>query len=927
MKRIGMLTAACLLGACATGGGGPATLKNLDRRSVAIETGGAVEGSRDKAIASYRDFVRNAINDPQRPEAMRRLADLEMERADARAADSADAELPRGTYDTATRLYEDWLKQPSATNGRDRVLYQLSKVYESRGDPKRSIAVLEEVVARFPDSPYRIEAEFRLGEHRFVLRDYAGAERAYAQVIAAGDASPYFEQSLYKHGWARFKQGRYEDGLESFLALLDRRLANGAPAVSLAELSGLTSAEREMLDDSLRVVSLSFSYLDGARSIPPYLKTDTTRGYSHLIYVALGEHYLKTERIRDAAESFVAYADAQPLDPRAAALHGRAIEAYQKGGFATLVIEGKKDFIRRYGPDSAFRAAQKEADYAPVSAQVRANLVELARHFHATAQKGKRPPDYEEAARWYGAFLVEYPMDAQAPEINFLYAELLFEQDRHLDAARAYAHTAYEYPAHAKSAEAGYAALLAYSAALKVKPDADAARAQTAASIRFADTFPADKRVPAVLTRTAEDLYARRAPIEADRIAQRVLDLEPPAEASLRRTAMTVVAHVAFDMGAFDRAERAYALVLKDDAVTPENRAKFRERLAASVYKQGEQARSTGDLAAAVRHFERVGSVVPDSPIRATAAYDAIAVLMTQKQWPNAIASLERFRATWPKHELATEVDAKLAVAYLESGDNARAAAQFDRIADSRTDPAERRAVRWQVATLYENSGQQANAFAAYERYLREFPQPIETAIEARQKMAAMAAVRNDTVTRTRLLREIVAADRAAGGARTDRTRLLAAQASLVLAEPLEREYRQARLVEPLKKHLKIKKTKLETALKAYEDAAAYNIAEVTTAATFHTGELYRELAQALLKSQRPRGLKGDELEQYNVLLEEQAFPFEEKAIEIHEVNTHRTRSGIYDEGVRKSFSVLAKLKPVRYGKTESREVALDVIQ
>ena len=81
----------------------------------------------------------------------------------------------------------------------------------------------------------------------------------------------------------------------------------------------MTSAEREMLDDSLRVVSLSFSYLDGARSIPPYLKTDTTRGYSHLIYVALGEHYLKTERIRDAAESFVAYADAQPLDPRAAA--------------------------------------------------------------------------------------------------------------------------------------------------------------------------------------------------------------------------------------------------------------------------------------------------------------------------------------------------------------------------------------------------------------------------------------------------------------------------------------------------------------------------------------------------------------------------------------------------------------------------------
>ena len=60
--------------------------------------------------------------------------------------------------------------------------------------------------------------------------------------------------------------------------------------------------------------------------------------------------------------------------------------------------------------------------------------------------------------------------------------------------------------------------------------------------------------------------------------------------------------------------------------------------------------------------------------------------------------------------------------------------------------------------------------------------------------------------------------------------------------------------------------------------------------------------------------------EQYDVLLEEQAFPFEEKAIELHETNAQRTGDGVYDEWVQRSFDVLAKLKPARYAKAEISE-------
>ncbi|HEY6240961.1 MAG TPA: hypothetical protein VIW78_08990, partial [Burkholderiales bacterium] len=86
------------------------------------------------------------------------------------------------------------------------------------------------------------------------------------------------------------------------------------------------------------------------------------------------------------------------------------------------------------------------------------------------------------------------------------------------------------------------------------------------------------------------------------------------------------------------------------------------------------------------------------------------------------------------------------------------------------------------------------------------------------------------------------------------------------------------------------------------------------------------DFGKALLDSQRPRKLSKDELEQYNVMLEEQAFPFEEKAIELHEINARRVRGGIYDEWVKKSFTALVKLRPVRYAKVEKGEVVIDAL-
>ncbi|AKJ29233.1 tetratricopeptide repeat protein [Caldimonas brevitalea] len=911
------------------------TLKTLASREVAVEPDPGIQGSDEQTIAAYRQFLAVAPKAPQRAEAMRRLGDLEMGVADQRSADATGANGP--DYRAAIARYEEFLKAYPQDPGNDRVLYQLARAHEQGGELEAALQTLDRLVRDFPQTGYRDEAHFRRGELLFAGRHYPKAEQAYAAVIDGDQGNPYRERALYMHGWSLFKQGRLDEALGSFFGVLDLKLGVGAGDGDLDSLAGLSRADRELVEDTFRVTSLSLQNLQGAESIPPYMDSDARRAYEFRVYQQLGELYIKQDRTKDAADTLGAFTRRHPLHAQAPVLQARVIEIYQQAGFATLALDAKKAYVAHYGIDSEFRRANP-AGWEHAQPLVKTHLSELARHYHASAQKSKNTADYQEAVRWYRAYIASFPSDPEAAQNHFLLAELLFEDRRFDEAAAEYEKVAYHYPPHPKSADAGYAALLSYAEQEKRGAPAQAAALRGAAvesALRFAKAFPTDTRTGPVLTHAAETLYALRDAERAAKVAQQVLALEPAAAAPQRKVAWTVVGHTAFERGDFATAERAYGEVL---GLTPEKdpaRGDLQERQAAAIYKQGEQARAAGQPRDAVAHFQRVATVAPQSAVRATAQYDAAASLIGLKDWAAAAQSLEDFRQRHPNHPLQGEVAGKLAVVYLEQGRWAQAAGELERLAADKKDPRLAREAHWQAAELYEKAADKtgektaarAAAAKAYERYLQQYPQPLEPAVEARFRLARLAKADGNAPRELAWMQEVLQADQRGGGARTDRTRYLGARAALAVAEPSFEAYRKVALVEPLAKQLKLKKTKMEETLKAYGVAADYGVAEVTTAATFHTAALYQDFGRALLGSQRPKRLSKAELEQYDVLLEEQAYPFEEKATELHEVNARRAASGLYDEWVRRSYSALAQLQPVRYGKSERSEGVIDAIR
>ncbi|MEY4764717.1 MAG: hypothetical protein RI907_1390 [Pseudomonadota bacterium] len=929
--KLTLLAAACLLSACGSWERDrtPGTLATLRYEQLAVEPDQLGGTSEVQAIRAYQRFLDVAPQSPQSAEARRRLADLEMGRADKASADSPDAGAP--DYAEAKRRYQDHLAAHPQDPHRDQVLYQLARAQEQTGELEAALATLTTLVTQHPSTPYADEAQFRRGELLFTTGRYPQAEQAYSAVLAVSHPTPFRDRAMYMQGWSRFKQGQLDVALQSFLGVLDVKLGKDPGRGNLSEVEDLSRADRELLEDTFRVSSLCLSSLQGAEGIAPLVNSPLRQTYAFHIHEQLAEFYLKQDRPKDAADALSLYTRLSPDNGQAARLDARVIDIDERAGFGTLALAAKRQFVERYGEHGPYHEANPTA-WERAQPTVLKHLVELTRHHHALAQQSKRAADVNEAVRLYRLLLNDFPEDTRSGHHHFLLAELLYENGRYAEALVDYEQAAYAYVWHAESADAGYAALLTHGQLVQRAPAPERPALQKAAvdsALHFAQTFPKDPRVGPVLSDAADKLFALNDGERAAKVARQVLDLQPPAGEPQRRVAWTVIAHTAFERSDFAGSEQACAQALK---LMPEGSAGRRdlvERQAAAIYKQGEQAREAGRLDEALLHFTRVDAIAPQSGVIAHAQFDAAAVQVAMKDWAAAAAALEAFSKRHPKHPLQVEAQRQLAGAYTEQGNWAGAAAALERFAGASTDATLARDALWQAAEMREKAGQRPAATQAYEKHLAQSlalrPVPLLPVVEARARLARLAHEEGNLKRELALMKDIQQADLQGGNARTDRTRYLGAMATLALAEPVAEAYRKVALIEPLQKQLKLKKARMEDALKAYAQATDYGVADVSTAATYHVASIYRDFGKAMMASQRPKKMSALELEQYNVLLEEQAFPFEEKASELHEVNARRAAQGVYDQWVQQSFDALGELLPVRYGKRERGE-ALDVL-
>ena len=907
---------------------GPRTIESLSSEGLDLPPDVPLTGTESEAREHYRKYLETPNSNPDRSaEAMRRLGDLELEAGESEALDADAGKLPASAYSAAIARYRDLLKRFPNDPRNDTVLYQLARAQDSSGDAKGALASLDQLAGRYPKSANINEVQFRRGELLFGQKRFSEAETAYRAVLALPDKPTFREPARYKLGWSLFRQDRHDDAVAAFLALLDARFEGVAPAAVDGVVNGMPIAVRELVDDSLRAMSLSFSSESGLRSLQQALAVRAKAGgappYEHLVYLSLADQYLEQKRWSDAAGVFSGYVETHPLDARSQGLQQRAIAALDQGNFAEQSIAARAAYVSRFGLDAPYWRAQKAPPDPVTVAFLRESAWKVAQQHHALSQAKTVAPAEQKreavlAADGYRQYRAWFPMDARIAESQFLLGEVLFDQGDYNGALQAYESAAYEFPPHAHSAEAGYAALLAYEkneSTLSGEAAQSWRRKRLDAGLRFAAAFPNHKESSTARLGSAEGLLAAGAPADAAKAAE-AITTAASATPDQRRAAWRVLGHARVDTKDYAGAEKAYLEATRLDAAAGRKDAELREHLAAAVYRQGEQAREAGKVDEAANAFLRVGKVAPGSPTVATADYEAAQTYLAANRTADAVPILQRFGAEHRDHALAPAATARLALAYLDTKDEASAARSFESIANDKATPrAEQQEALQQAARLYASRKDEASETRVLEQFITRFPEATAAVFEARHRLLGFAVARRDAAGTKRLAERQVADEAAAGSARSARSRWLAAQSALRLADPSREAFMVTRLTAPLDKSLKKKKAQMETALAAYGRVADYGVADALTESTFRLGELYQGLAQSLYDSERPKKLDAQAREEYDLIVQEQAFPFEEKAIELHEANAKRAREGLYDAWVRNSYTSLATLVPGRYAR------------
>jgi tetratricopeptide (TPR) repeat protein len=863
-----------------------------------------------------RDAYEKVLADPpDRKAVMESLQNLA--RIEGILAENALAEnrqdAMQSHLDAAASYYRRLLSEFADSIDTTEVQYQLARVLALGGQVDDSYQLLQRLAATGQKRIEGIEARFRLAETAFSSAHYKEAEKLYSEVVDAGRSGAFYATALYKRGWSRFKQGAFDRARNDFSDLL----------MALSEGAAEQDGQRQGLwTDTVRILALSLSYLDGPQAARKHFARIGHQPWEVQVYKALAQLYQEQERFQDTAKTYLTFVEANPYAPEAPDLDSRAIDVLEKAGFVDLVLQAKARYVERYRLKGTYWTTTGRKRPDEVAGWMREHLNDLTAYYHARAQDMKKPSAYMEAARWYRLYLEEFPHGPDAAEKRWLLAEVLHDAGQNNLAAEQYRLLAYgdkeRHPSRAE--EAGYRwVLVLQENLLKAVREEDKKRLRQAvieAGLAYAKAFPQSKRVTSVLLDIMEWQIANGDVAASVKTATGLLSRKDLGDKADRVRA--VIADGWFDMGDYAQAEQAIGLVLKMNRLNKKEKQRFHRLRGQAIYKQGEQAQKQGSLEEAIRHYLRLAKVEPKAPERLQAEYDAATLMLELKSYSQAVGLLTAFEQRYPGHPLARNIPAKLIVAYEAMGNFRGAARIYQKMAAREKDPKVRRVALWQAADSWmkvKGSDARKQAIALWKQYVKAFPKPEELALEAQAHLVHLYDAEGVAWKRDFWRRKLVRFVRD-NKLKDSRARTLAAEAQLALANLAMAQFRSVRIKAPLAKTLKAKRNAMKKALKAYGIVIELGVRPMATEAGFHVGEAYALLARELMQSPRPKGLSELELEEYNALLEEKVYPFEDKAIEAFEAQWQLTRQGVWDVWMRKTWEALKTLMPARYNKS-----------
>ncbi len=490
----------------------------------------------------------------------------------------------------------------------------------------------------------------------------------------------------------------------------------------------------------------------------------------------------------------------------------------------------------------------------------------------------------------YQKFLSDFSKEMEAPRIEYFLGEAYFETDQFEQAASAYEISAYQYPLHLYSQEAGFAALISYEkAVLKSQNASDSLRPALLKSCQtFIKTFPDSSKKQTVLFKAMSLALEIGNSGEGRVYAKQILET-PLNKISVEMIVQThyLLAKNSFYDQDYNSAETEFKQALawsrRADYHDPDGppQGELTAFLASIQYKRAESLKNQLKWKEAASAFYHLYEELPGSELAPVSLMNSGSAFLEVKDYDSALNSFNTITVHYPQSPYFLEAESALTALYEKKGKWNEAAGGYEVLISRTADPDKKNGFSDKLYSLYYKDDNWTKLNQVLNPAIRDHSLNnvkwlyfyAISAKELKKESETLLAVEKSLA----LLNQ--------NGLRGSGEEEWVMKSLLLKGDILYHQFVSTALSSPLEKSLPLKKEKLKGALDTFTLAAQSSNPEIASEALYHIGNLFEQFANDLSRSERPKELTPEQSEIYEGLLKNQITPLYQKAIEIYQKN------------------------------------------
>lgn len=421
------------------------------------------EGStlRRVSIAKIEAFLQRYPDTQYAADMKFRLADLYYDESEVEfmarneaydAVEDPAPELePKKDYRRSIALYEDILARYPDFEYRPDAYYMLGWCRGSANalqyDEGAARDAYIAIVTKYPKSVFANDANMRLGEYYFELLavrtdPLANVRQAityYNAVLADGTSGRNYDRAIYKLGWSYYKLDDYDRALAYLVELLDY-------SDTRYELTGQVADTRK---EAVEYLAISYADMADKQNKKPiavasaHLARIGEKKWQHDVIERLAKILETQTKYEEAIDVYRFLQKRWPLDPTnpiyqhdIALIYGARMPVRDPESAAAALTE----LGQNYTEGTNWYAANRNNPDAIAAARgfIESSLATIATEKLLRARETRSPADYRDAAETFRSFLQKYPFAADYDLYEWYLALCYYEGKEFAEAARQY---------------------------------------------------------------------------------------------------------------------------------------------------------------------------------------------------------------------------------------------------------------------------------------------------------------------------------------------------------------------------------------------------------------------------------------------------------------------------------------------------------